>query len=300
MNQFHYKDEIDLREYFDVIRRRWKIITFFAVGLLIIATIMSLLQAPVYEARTTIMTSSRGGGSASTFANLAAAVGKGVPGGSFLSDLSVLLESRAVAAKVVDDLDLRKRIKGWNNPNLKDEQLASIVQSMLQNPSVSGNLIELKVQYTDPKVAAEIVNGYVNALSYYWNKLNYTEAKRKREYIENQLPRVNQDLARIEKQIKSFSLLGVGSPSIKFKRLEREYEIQNNVYKMLRTEYESVKLDESKEFPPASIIDAAVVPKTPVSPRVKPNAFIGLVLGLCIGLFVGFFQEYWENSEKKK
>ncbi|MFC1568323.1 GumC family protein [Candidatus Margulisiibacteriota bacterium] len=299
MNRQPIRDEIDLREYFSVMRRRWKLIAIFAFGLMAAALIFSLMQEPVYEAETTILVNSGGGGSMSQLAGLAAMVGKSSPGGGVMNDLMVLLESRAVADRVAKELDLRNKIKGWANPSMTDQRIAENVQGMMQTPKFTGKLLTIKTRYSEPRLAAEIVDGYVDAVSFYWNRLNYTEAKQKREYIESQLPRVNQDLARIEEQIKEFSLLGVGQPTVKLKRLEREYEIQSNVYKMLRTEYETIKLDESKEFPPASVVDAAVVPKTPVSPKVKLNAFIGLVLGMCSGLFVAFFKEYWDGSNKR-
>ena len=80
------------------------------------------------------------------------------------------------------------------------------------------------------------------------------------------------------------------------KRLEREYEIQNAVYTMLRKEYETTLLEESKEVTPFSIVDPAEVPERPFKPRVKLNTIIGALLGVFAGLFLAFFWEYWETS----
>lgn len=75
-------------------------------------------------------------------------------------------------------------------------------------------------------------------------------------------------------------------------------DISNSVYTMLRKEYESVKLEESKEIPPFSVVDGAAVPEKPSKPKIKLNTLIGLVLGIFSGVFVAFFQEYWEKSGK--
>ena len=312
-----YNDEIDLREYIEVIRKRWKVIAYLTAGLAVAALIFSLLQKPIYEAKTTILIRSGGTSSAlSQFAGLAGLAGISLPsGGGNLGDLTELLQSKAVAAKVLEDLKLKDRIKGWNDPKLTDQDLVSAVQGMLGKPKTSGNLIELKAEYSDRDLAAEIVNGYASALSYYWNKLNYTEAQKKRDYIESQLPRVEKELKDAEQKMKKFTLLsprggtassglmglvqGSQSQGIEVTRLSRELDIQNSVYTMLRKEYESVKLEESKEIPPFSVVDEAVAPKFKSKPKIKLNTMIGLALGLFSGIFIAFFKEYWEASGTK-
>jgi uncharacterized protein involved in exopolysaccharide biosynthesis len=316
-NQNNYDDEIDFREYIEVLRKRWKSIAYLTIGLAAAALVFSLMQSPVYEAETTILLKSGGGGgSLAQFAGLAGLAGISLPSGSGnIGDITQLLQSQAVAAKVLDDLKLKERIKGWNDPQIKEQSLISGVRGMLKKPKMDGNLIDLKVEYSDPAMAAEIANGYASALSYYWNRLNYTEARKKREYIESQLPRVELDLKQAEQRFKQFTLLspksgvaaeglmgtayGSQSQGVELSRLTRELEIQNSIYTMLRKEYESVKLEESKEIAPFSVIDRAVKPESKSRPKVKLNAMIGLVLGLFSGVFLAFFQEYWEKSGSK-
>jgi len=301
-----------------VIRKRWKLIAYITVGLAAAALVFSLLQKPAYEASTTILVRSSGGSSAlSQYAGLAGMVGISLPsGGGSLSDLTEILQSKAVAAKVLEDLKLRERIKGWDDPKVTDIELASAVKGMLKKPKATSGLVELKVEYADSKLTAEIANGFANALSYCWNRLNYTEARKKKEYIETQLPRIEKELKLAEQKLKQFTLLsprggsstssdllgaisGSQSQGIEVARLSRELDISNSVYTMLRKEYETVKLEESKEIPPFSVVDEAVVPKSPSKPKVKLNTMIGLALGLFSGVFVAFFQEYWEKSGNK-
>jgi uncharacterized protein involved in exopolysaccharide biosynthesis len=307
------QDEINLRDYIEVMLRRWKMITSIAIGLAVIALVFSFIQKPVYEAKTTIMVKYGGGGSyLSQFAGLANLAGINLSyGGGNLNDLIEVLQSKAVAAKVLDDLKLRDRIEMWDNPRYSKQKLVKYVQYMMDKPKLNGNLIELKVEYTDPDLAAEIAKGFTDALSYYWNKLNYTEAQKKKDYIETHLPRVEKELKLAESKLKKFTLLSpkgssssgiIGmisksqSQGIEISRLNRELDIQNTVYTMLRKEFESVKLEESKEIPPFSIVDEAVAPEKPSRPRKKLNTVIGFVLGSFLGTFLAFFKEYWEKT----
>jgi len=295
-------DEIDLKEYLAVLSSRWKIIAYITVGIAILALFYSLIQKPVFEAKTTIFVRSSSSSSLSQLSSLAGIAGINLPSSSgTLDDLNNILQSRSVAEKVIEDLNLTNRIPDWNNPKLTHLQLIAALQGMLKKPRIDGNMATITVSNNDPAMAADIANGYLDALSYYWNRLNFTEAGNKRDYIEKQLPVVEAKLKESEQRYKAYTLLG-GSKlnGVEVIRLQREMEIQNTVYTMLRKEYETVKLEASKEIPPFSVVDRAVKPEVKSSPKVKFNTIIGLVLGVCIGIFIAFLQEYWEKPVATK
>lgn len=308
-------DEIDLREYLEVVSKRWKLVLACTVSVAIAALILSALQKPVYDAKATFMVKASGNsGGMSQLAGLAGLAGVNLSaGGSDLNDLTTLVQSGAVAAKVAADLDLRNRIKGWNDPGLSEDQIAGAVKGMLAKPRTDGNLIEIKVSGPDPQLAADVANDYLEALSFYWNKLNVTQARKKSEYLDSQLPKVEASLKQAEERLKRFTLLQngaapaplesepsvlqpAGAQGIELARLNRELEIQNAVYLMLRKENAQVKLEEAKEIPPFSVIDRAEKPLHKSKPNAKFNFILGLLVGGFAGVFVAFFQEYWERS----
>jgi uncharacterized protein involved in exopolysaccharide biosynthesis len=307
--------EIDLKEYIRVILKRRLTIILSVVIFTGLAFLLSVTQKPTYEAKTTLLLRSSGFSASSQFAGLAGLAGINLSGsGKNLQDLVGLIRSDAVARSVLEGLRLRDRIEGWDRPYMTEQRLVTSVRNILKMPELDGNLLELRVEFSDPNLAAEIANGYVAALTASWNKLNFTEAKKKKEYIESQLPRVESELKTAEEKYKRFTLLspqknsslpanllGMSSSSpsqgIEAARLARELDIQNNVYTMLRREYEQVKLDESKEIPPFSVIDRAVKPEFRSRPKTKLNMMVGFTIGLLAGILLAFFKEYWESGE---
>lgn len=284
-------EEIDLRAYVEILARRWKTIVAVTLIFLAAAYVYTLLKKPVYEARATVLIRAADGDSAlGGIAGAFRRVAAGGMGGTN-SDLMELIKSNAVAAKVLDDLKLTERIKGWNNKKLKRTGLAGSVSRMLKPVKMSGNLMELRVEAVDPRLAADVANGYAEALAYYWNDLNATQAQRKLKYIAAELPRVETQLGEVEERLKiaprsSGSILGAQGG------IQRDFEIYNSVYMMLRKEYESTKLDAAKDLPPFTVIDAAVAPTSPSKPKMNVNLMAGLVVGLCSGFLLAFFQEY--------
>ena len=297
------EDEIDLREYINVLLKRWKVIALFTICFAAAALVYSLVQKPVYEAKATILLrTGSNGGSLAQYTGLAGLMGINIAGsGGNLGDLVELLKSRAVAVKVLNDLNLTQRVKGWDNPKIKKEDLASSVSGMLKPPKTTGNIIEIKAEADNPQLAADIANEFISALSFYWNELNFTEAQKKLKYIQSELPRVESDLKLVEAKLKLVPRSNIGfsfGSSVGVGGLQRDYEIYNSVYTMLKKELESTKLDASKEIPPFSMVDSALKTDQPTKPKIKLNTIIGLVLGLFSGIFVSFFQEYWEKSAK--
>lgn len=311
------EDELNLYEFWGILKRRKRTIILFAVVFGALALILAFLQSPVYEAKTTILLRNGTAGGFSQFAGLARFAGINLSSSnSDIYEMINLLNSRTVAAKVIEDLKLRERVEGWDNPNLGNQRLLDIFQRMIIIPSdPENNLLVIGVYFNDPEMAAEIANHYVEVLSLYANKLSYTEARSKREYIEKQLPKVEQKLKAAEQNLKKFTLLsprggasssgllgmvnGNRSGGVEIDRLTRELEIQDAVYTMLRKEYETVKLEEAKEIPPFSVVDKAAVPERPIKPKKITNTLMGIFVGIFLGSFRAFFKEQASKNLKK-
>jgi uncharacterized protein involved in exopolysaccharide biosynthesis len=289
------ENEINLRDYLEVVVKKWYLVLASMVIAALLIGLPSLSKKSLYEAKAALLlkeqnsTQQLGG-----IQNILGVVGITKKG----EDFTILLHSRAVAARVLDDLDLTRRIRGWNAPEVKRQNIVFAVQNMAKFSEKDG-LYEIKVITDNPVLSADIANGFAKAGADLWNKLNYTEARKKREYIESQLPRVDSDLRKAEMALKKFSLISPNDLSLKgieFKRLEREYLIQDAIYTMLKKEYASAKIEESKEIEPFSMIDPAERPLKPLKSNVFYDFIIGAVMGLLIGIFISFGLEYWEKT----
>ena len=167
------EDEINIREYLEVLARRWKTILAVMVVMAVLAFYVSLKIKPAYESSTTILLQNDSSSSgASQVAGIAGMLGINLgAGGGNLGDLTELLKSKVVAAKVLDDLDLIHKVKGWDNPKTRKSDMISAVSAMIKPAKAAGNILEIKTEADDPQLAADVANGYVSALAYYWNQL---------------------------------------------------------------------------------------------------------------------------------
>jgi tyrosine-protein kinase Etk/Wzc len=214
-------EEIHLLDYWQVVKKRRKVIfsvTFIAVAA---AAIISLLMAPTYQAKTTLLAVES---SQTSFATALGALQNlpflgGMVSGSLgkttTDKLVSILNSRTVAETVVKKLDLTPIIfknkwdekKGaWNTdkpPTLQDT-LKTLQQDMVRITNDRKGLIAVSVEYKNPKIAADIANEYPIGLQKFLNENSISLAKRNRIFLGKQLETTKVDLKKAEEDLRSF------------------------------------------------------------------------------------------------
>ncbi|MDO9026906.1 MAG: polysaccharide biosynthesis tyrosine autokinase [bacterium] len=93
-------------------------------------------------------------------------------------------------------------------------------------------------------------------------------------------------------------LKAIPPKEVELARLTRQFELDDNIYKMLMEKYEEVRISEAGKLGNVKIIDRAQVPKEPVGPRRKLNILFGGMLGLALGIGLVLLMEYMDTSLK--
>lgn len=93
-------------------------------------------------------------------------------------------------------------------------------------------------------------------------------------------------------------LKAIPPKEVELARLTRQFELDDNIYKMLMEKYEEVRISEAGKLGNVKIIDPAEIPKEPVGPRRKLNIIFGAFLGLALGIGLVLLMEYMDTSLK--
>ncbi|MGK5094028.1 GNVR domain-containing protein [Deltaproteobacteria bacterium TL4] len=94
--------------------------------------------------------------------------------------------------------------------------------------------------------------------------------------------------------LKDLSELGLS-----YNRLQRELTIQQEIYKMLRTQLETTKIEESKELNSIQVIDRAIPAGFPSKPNKKLIIVLGGGASLFFAVFLVFFLEFVKSIRKE-
>lgn len=166
-------DEINIIDYWRVIRRRQKTITAIFVFAVLFALVYSLTQPKLYKATATIMPVDSGSGVlASALAAVPFLGGVGGAGGAGETKLLPILKSSVLATKVHSKLDDEYFLDNEMNSKLSPEQIKLGRIAHLQN-SINvvsdAGLLLVSITWNDGQQAANIANLYINELGVFLN-----------------------------------------------------------------------------------------------------------------------------------
>ena len=199
------EEEINLLDYWRVIwKYRWLTGILCSTSVLA-ALIFGLLSPKIYESRVTILSPRETGSGGLLSALGAAGIAQQIAGVSIPSlvpnrDLLIsVLKSRLIAKDVVERFNLKERYKTI--------ALEEVVEAAKNIPKVSATkegLIEIKVEDTDPKMAADMANFYVERLDGLVSKFGTTAVSRQRRFIAEQLEKTGKELKAAEEELRAF------------------------------------------------------------------------------------------------
>jgi uncharacterized protein involved in exopolysaccharide biosynthesis len=202
-----FDDEITLLDYCRVVRKHTTlIVSLFLVAVL--ATLGYSLWLPdVFESTATILTPDERGGRSLGLATALAASGvaQTIPGLSLPSltpqrdSFVSILKSRTMGQDVVQHFDLQER---YQAAFLSDavRRLARMTTVTLAKDGV----ISVRVEETDPQLAAAIANFYVSHLDHMITSLATTEASKQRVFIADRLIETERELRHAEEALRQF------------------------------------------------------------------------------------------------
>jgi uncharacterized protein involved in exopolysaccharide biosynthesis len=189
------KSEITLIDYLYILARWRGTIIWTSLISCVLALVISLLLPNTYEARATIMppenkTSMPVGLSSLLMNTNLPLSGLGIPSLTNTSELFVqVLISRSILDRIITQYDLQKI---YNTPNNE----ATIIR-LRQNLSIKtekANIISVEVEASDPQLAADMANSFINELDRFNRDNTLSSAKNSRIFIEKRVNEAKLDL----------------------------------------------------------------------------------------------------------
>ena len=300
-------DEIDLLELWNVIwKGKWFIIGFTLLCTLAAVYITLYVLPETYKSDVVLQpteTSSQSGLSA-----LAASLPISIPlGGSGNKNANIVsfLNSRTIKERLIEKYDLLPKLYSdiWDKQNQK-----WIIDDPKDQPTMLKAITNLKDRYKiskdqktglitiswideDPKFTQIMLQRIVKEVRYYLENEYESDAKREREFVENQLNKAEKELDHWEKQIPSDKLT--------LSKIQRERFASQTVYTELRKQLELSKISEVKEIISFKILDQPFVPEERFKPKRSQICILTIVVSGFLSVFLLFFHQFVINLRVK-
>ncbi|MDD5015030.1 MAG: Wzz/FepE/Etk N-terminal domain-containing protein [Atribacterota bacterium] len=267
------EEEIDLREYINVlIKRKGIIILIFLIAVITAAIVSYFILSPIYQS--------------STVFGVAKIDGQAVIN---ITESLEIIKSNIVLDEVIDRMGLKETVK----------QLSS----QITTENLKGtNFIKVSVEHNTPENAKSLVENIIEVFIKQ-NQVEYQEQVRliedRLEVLEEQIVEFEKNILEIEKTKKKIAA------SEELSEAERQFQTslllsssisERSLYYNLSDQVNSLKasLNNCEDF---KIISNAQLPIVPIKPNKKLNILIAGVLGLFVGIFVAFFFEFWQKGK---
>ena len=201
------RDGLDLATIWRILwERKYLVLAGAGVGLAI-ALIVSLLQTPLYQSTATLELNPptipilTNGNSESSGQNMVAPQADT----DFLATQYGLLQSKALAAHVVEDLNLAANPNGGADGRSGAQRVRSMADGLSAHltvdPVPQSRLVRLTYTSPNPSDSAKIVNGFANAFINSTLERRYAAAASARKFLEGRLAAVRNDLDQSEQKV---------------------------------------------------------------------------------------------------
>ncbi len=268
------EEEIDLREYINVLlKRKGIIILIFLITVITAALVSYFAISPVYQSSVVFI--------------MAKIEGQPVIN---ITEALEIMKSNVVLDEVMN------RMGGL-------EETAKQLGSRITTRNLTGtNFIEVSVVASLPEKAKSLVENITEVFI----EQNQAEYQEQVKFIEDRLKVLEEQIAEFEKNIQEIEETKKKiAATEELSESERQFQTslllsssitERELYNTLSNQANSLKasLKNCEDF---KIINYAQLPAVPIKPNAKLNILIAGVLGLFVGVFVAFFLEFWQKGK---
>jgi len=269
---------MEIKQYATILWRwAWLIVvaTVLAAGA---AYIASGFQTPIYQATTSILIDQAPDARTSDIVSIMLSE-------QLTSTYAQLMTKRPVLEEVLERVDVGM------GPN----SLKAAIQVI---PTVDTQIIEIKVQHTNPASAAAIANTLVEVFTQQNEELQASRFAASKENLTNQLARLEEQKAHAEGLIEELGNPQTSSEIDELDRLQNELSGFQASYTALLQSYEGLRLAEAKSISNIVQIESAIEPTSPISPRIMMNTFLAGIVGAVVAGGIVFLIEYLDDTVK--
>lgn len=262
---------MEIREYLNVLwRRKWVILISLLITVTTVA-IGTLSLSPIYAATATLRISPLPGAEFD-YADY-------LYGELLRNTYAKMATSRPVLEQVKSRLDLKA------SPKAKQIE-ANIIEDT--------ELIELRVEGSDPAYAREVANALAEILMAQ-NDLSSTNEASAQMILRQELDRVEEEI--LQMQAEYDSLFEQIPPDLeRIGDLARSIRLKEDLQTMLLNQYERARIAEAMGANVISLFEPAIAPTAPVRPRPIVNMASAIAIGLMTGLVLAFLFENLDTT----
>jgi len=261
--------EVDLRDYINMVRKRWKIILIIFLVFTITSGVVSFLLPKTYQASSLIRI--------------------GRMRDTLLEEPSTTIEifkTRPVLGKVAEGLGVP----------VTEEKLGELASKIKMREK--SELLEIKGRGETPEEAMRLVNGVIAVLLQRHEQIFERAKVILEEYLasgKERLKEMEKEIDMLQKKIEEVGVVNSEAEATVARGYMESLERSRDRYELLQVELREKKMEESYGTVSTELIIPPAIPEKPIGPKKKLNVLIAGILGLFVGFVSAAIVEYFEK-----
>lgn len=278
-------DEISLLDLLLVLAKNKGMILFasFVAGLLALVYALSLDN--IYTSTTKILPPQQSQSSASAMLSQLGGLA-GLAGGSLGKNPNdmylAMMKSHRVLAAIAKRYELQTKYE-----TKTFEEAVKALGAVVVITSGKDGIISVEIEDTDPQLAADMANAFVEELNNLLQQFALTEASQKRAFFEQQMRQAKDLLTNAEVRLDR-----TPNTSLQYLDALRNIKYHEAIWEILAKQFEAAKLDEAKDFPLIQVLDKAL----PSEKKSKPKRSLIVILAVLVAFFCAVIWAFIRES----
>lgn len=288
---------LSVRDATAALRRGWRTVLVSGFALAVLVTLVLLVRARSYTSSASFAPQARKG-NISAIAGFAAQLGVGLPASdptqspAFFADL---VSSREVLGPVFDSLaaaplpgsDRFIRTDVSDRTERRYRGILALRRDVRATIQPKTGVVTLTTKSTDPQLSYRVATLVLAELNRFNLITRQSQAAAERRFVERRMIQARDSLREAEGALSAFlstnrGLISAADLKMREARLSREVDLRQQVYVTLAQSLEQAKIDEVRDTPVLSVIEAPNRPVFPDSRQIPLlaalSAFFGAVL----------------------
>jgi uncharacterized protein involved in exopolysaccharide biosynthesis len=317
------ENESNLFEIASVLLRRWRAVVGLPLATAFAVLALSFLVQPTYTGTTSFVPEIRSeGGMPAGLAGLAGQLGInfGAEASQSPQFYAEVVKSREILNRLLlaryhdpragadagDSATLLRILqKGENRPDSLERAAKTLARLLLVGVNAQTNIVTVKAEMPYAELAAAVPNRLVAYLNEFNAQSRQSQARERRKFTEQRVATEEVELRQAEEALKRFYQANRSwqqAPQLVFEegQLRRQVDLRQEIYRTLRREYETARIEEVNDTPVITVIDAAVVPQRKSAPKRSLWMIVAFAFGCVAAVCWAFGANYVTRARQAR
>ncbi len=272
--QVSTKDDLNLHDLIRMELSHVKLIATVTLLFVVVTLAYVFFWPPTYEAVTTVKVPDASQTTMGMLRELSPNMGSGDP----LETYVEIAQSENVARRAATSAGLASQPEYQYLTS--QELITKLRKEMVITDVKKSNLLSIQTRSHNPQLAADLANAFAQAFIDVNLDLSHKGAASKRKFLEEQVAQIKARL---------------NDPNL---RLDQESKADEVIYNLLLQKLQEAHIEENVDASGIVVVDSAVKPEKPISPKKLSSVLLALLLGLAVSLQLAFVLERMRDRIK--